>query len=163
MLTERNEDEITNKVRNFISSKEDEGVFIYPLAKSELEQDKYNVSFCAAGFVVDPRGEKIDFVTFTADGTRQGATHFLREIFEWDYGEGGNGVDDIEGWLVAADASYSNTTPLFAISFGYYENIKKKAVFVHVKDGVTLNSAISTLKRYAEITLFGGEFKFKAE
>lgn len=159
MLTERNEDEITNKVREFIGSKEEDGVNIYPLAQTEFEQEKYNVSFCAAGFAVDPRGEKIDFVTFTADGTRQGATHFLREIFEWDYGDGGSGVDEIEGWLAAAESSHVNAVPLFAISFGLYENSNKKAVFVHSRNGVTLNSAINTLKRYAEITLFGGEFK----
>lgn len=159
MLPERNEGEISEAVRKFIGSREEDGITIFPLSDSELLDDKFNVVFCAAGFVRDERGEKIDFVTFTADGRRETATKFHREIFEWGYGEGTSGVDDIEGWLMAAHEAYFSLDPLFAISFGEYANSGKRAVFIHAKNGVSQNSAVNILKRFSETNLFGSEFK----
>ncbi len=158
MLTERNENEISESVRHFISSGENEGILIYPLSGSEIQHDKFNVIFCAAGFVKDQRGEKIDFVTFTTDGERESATKFHREIFEWAYGDTQEGIVDLEGWLQAAYDAYFSEDPLFAISFGTYENSGDRAVFIHAQRGVSENSAINILKKFAEIKLFGGEF-----
>ncbi len=159
MLPERNDGEVSDAVRKFISSKEEDGITIYPLSESEVLEEKFNVIFCAAGFVQDERGEKIDFVTFTSDGMKETATKFHREIFEWDYGEGTSGVDDIEGWLEASHEAYFSMDPLFAISFGEYADSGQRAVFIHAKNGVSQNSAVNILKRFSEINLFGGEFK----
>lgn len=156
MQTERNENEITQKAMEFLSSKEEDGVFMYPLANSEAEEGKFDVSFCAIGFAVDERGEKVDFHSFTAEGVKTKSTTFLREIFEWDFQGPTSGVDNLDGWYTATKISYDLELPLFSISFGVYENTGNRAVFIHAREGVSLGSAVNTFKKYAEINLFGG-------
>lgn len=161
MLKERDDNEITQEVRNFLSNPSVD-VVVYPVGDSKIEHEKINMLFCAAAYVNDEEGASLDFVTFVSDGKHSSSSKFQREIFEWDIPNSG-ALDNIDGWLASSRKAHQDAKPLLAISFGVYENTKKRGVFVHAREGVTLNSAIVILKRYAEINLFGKEFNLKVD
>ena len=116
------------------------------------------VSFALAVFAQDPNGEKLKFVPFSGNNTSK----YYERIFEMEsFSEEASDeiTENIDSWLMACKKAYESETPVFAISFGEFQNNEQPAITFYVRRGIDPKKAFFLLNKYVADKL-GLNFKF---
>lgn len=155
MSPEISRGELWSQYRRFLVPQSTEKIVLYPIHFEDTgEKRLVTINFGLGARPVGGENLNLSIVEVVGGGKSE----FYRKVLEIDkYNiEEGRKIKNADSWLTAFDEAENESSFLFTLTFGEFDNDEQPVTFMHVRRGIRPEEALFYFNNHSFLKLFGG-------